>query len=309
MNNRSLFRFVTVLFAGIVVFAPWHARAFTIAPAIIELTVKPGETTKTLIRVENTSDTTKYYAFSVQKFIPKGNLGQQEFLPVSETAGLPEWVYFDRPILQLNPGESVTLPIVLRVPSDATPGGHYAAVFFSEQSTLESGSVGMVARTGALLLVTVEGNINKDFHIDTFSASSNVVSRLPVDFQTEISNQGNTHLTPEGEVRIQNMFGNTVASYPINPANGKILPASSRLLTVRWDKRSGDISGLFSGLRSEWRNFGFGKYTAHLRVDVDGQAKESQVVLWVFPWRTLILFGAVIILILGFIGVRRVVRK
>jgi hypothetical protein len=309
LNTRFSYLLGGLALTLLVFFAPVGVNAFTIAPAIIELDVQPGETTRTTIRIENTSDSKRYYAFSIQKFIPKGNLGQQEFLPPEETDGLPEWIFFDRPILELEAGETASLPIIVRVPSDAAPGGHYAAVFFSEQSELVAGSVGIVARTGSLFFVTVGGSTNMDYAIERFAASEEHTSSLPIDFEAEVSNQGNTHFAPEGEIRVTNMFGNTVASYDLNPAGSNILPSSSRVFQVRWEKRPPDSEDLFFGIKEEWRNFGFGKYTATLKVSVDGVEMERQAAVWIFPWRTLTVIGVLLTLILGTVVVRRAVNK
>jgi len=284
---------------------PLSVDAFSISPPILEFEANPGETVRTNIRVQNTSDANKIYAFTIQKFISKGGLGQQEFLPPTETDGLPEWLYFDRPLLELEPGESYDLPIVLRVPMDAKSGGHFVAVLFAEQAELSRGAVGIVPRTGTLIFLTVRGNVLKSFEIESFLSSPVSPSHLPIDFSANLSNTGNVHIRPEGRLRITNMFGNTVASYPLNPSGARILPASRRSFQIAWENKDTLKKGYFSELREEFRNFGFGKYSAELTIKVGTIERTVVHELWIWPWRIIVFSGVLLVAVLSIFVMRK----
>lgn len=309
MNVFRLIKTKVLLTALYFIILPASVHAFSVSPPITELEANPGETLRADIRIQNTSEVNKVYAFTIQKFIPKGESGQQEFLPPTETDGFPEWIYFDRAAVELEAGQSVNLPIVIRVPETAEPGGYYAAVLFSEHADLSTGSVGIVPRTGSLFFLTVHGNLVKSVSIDSFQASPGASSHLPVDFSVRLANDGNVHVQPEGEVRVRNMFGNTVASYPLNPTGGRILPASHRSYQVTWTKQAAGPKHLFSGFAEEWRNFGFGKYTAEVMASVDGEPQHAQAVVWIWPWRTMALFTLIILVSAGAYFVRRMMRR
>lgn len=286
-------------------FFPFTVKAFSISPPILEFEANPGETVRTNIRVQNTSDAKKIYAFTIQKFISKGEFGQQEFLPPTETKGLPEWLYFDRPLLELEAGESYDLPIVIRIPKDADPGGHFVVVLFAEQTNLSRGDVGLVPRTGTLIFLTVKGNILKSYGVEAMKSIPHSPSHLPVEFSTNISNTGNVHIQPEGRLRITNMFGNTVAAYPMNPTEGRILPGGRRTFHMSWENKAPGKTGLLSGLREEFRNFGFGRYRAELTVTVDTNTQTIVKDVWVWPWRMMFVFGGIAILVIGILMFRK----
>ena len=174
---RAFFRrFILTIAIALV---PASALAFSVSPAIIEISVEPGTSQVTYVRVTNDSQVPHAYAFSIQKFIPKGESGQQEFLPISETDGLPDWMHLDRASLTLRAGESANLPVAIRVPSTAKPGGYYAALFFSEDTQLPSGGgTATVARTGVLFLVTVPGDAAADLRLRSFEIAAEVRERL-----------------------------------------------------------------------------------------------------------------------------------
>lgn len=299
----------TIVAALYLIIFPTAAGAFSISPPIIELDANPGDMIRTSIRIQNTSFEKKYYVFTVQKFIPKGELGQQEFLPPSETSGLPEWLYFDRSVLELESGEAMELPIMIRVPSNAKSGGHYAAVLFSEQTELAQGAVGIVPRTGSLVLLTVGGNLLRSYSIDQFHFTPEHPSHLPVEFNTVLSNTGNTHFQPEGSIRIKNMFGNTVASYPLNPTKSRLLPASKRSFQTIWDKPAEQATGPLADLVNEWRNFGLGKYTAELTIRLGSEDRVQTIEIWIWPWRSLLLLGLVILCAISFSVGRKVFKS
>ncbi len=284
---------------------PAGAKAFSVSPPILEFEANPGETVRTSIRIQNTSDTKKVYAFTIQKFIAKGESGMQDFLPPTETKGLPEWMYFDRPVLELESGASFDLPIVIRVPENADPGGHFSAVLFAEQAELSRGAVGIVPRTGTLVFLTVRGNILKSFSLGSLSAESETQAHLPVDFSLTASNTGNVHIRPEGKLRIKNMFGNTVASYPINENGGRILPGSQRAFQMTWENQDPLPASMFSELKEEFRNFGFGKYTAEATLIVDANEQIVMTEIWIWPWRILTIALSLIVILTGVFLLRK----
>ncbi len=284
--------FLTIALVSSVALAG-SSKAFTVSPPIVDIEVEPGSAQTVFINVTNEEAVAKTYAFVVQKFIPKGERGQQDFLPPEETSGLPEWMYFDDTSIRLSPSESRNVPVGLRIPSDARAGGHYVALFFSEQlGGAEQGqALTTVSRTGVLFLITVTGDTSPKFILDDFRAEQTSYQHLPVGFRMKLTNLGGTHAAPQGEIRIQNIFGSTVAKLTVNQEGSRVLPGSSRSYAPVWSVGVVEPgTGYLTRLRNEIRNFGFGSYTARLALTGPGSVGATEVVASFSVWPKTLLY-------------------
>jgi hypothetical protein len=91
----------------------------------------------------------------VQKFVAAGG-GAPQFLPPSDTAGLPEWVRVSTPKVALRGGESRTIQVDIRPPANEVSRGHSVALFATEVPP-EGGNVQVAKRIATLWFVTVQG--------------------------------------------------------------------------------------------------------------------------------------------------------
>lgn len=278
------------------------AAAFHLSPALWDFSSVPGKTMSGTIRVANDEDARKTYFISIQKFLPKGESGQQDFLPLWDTTGLPSWIFVAQSSLELQAGESRDVPFVIKVPKNASPGGYYAAIFFSSEPPVAGpqGKVVTSERTGSLILLTVEGELVHRTTVRDFSLTNRSPFRsLPVGFQTMIENSGNVHELPLGTITIKNYFGSIVARLPLNPEGGRVLPGSARRYVSIWQNgQTHPTSGFFSTAAEELRQFAIGRYTATLTIN--GQ-EEGNVLLTatfsVWPKELLICTLGIIILL------------
>lgn len=318
MRYRFLSAFVLFFLQASVV------HAFAVSPVIVDQTLDPGTSSQGVIRVTNDTEQDQTYYASVQNFVPQGEEGQQEFLPETDASGLVTWITLDKPSFLLAAHESQDFPWVLRLPQDAEPGGHYAAIFFSTLPQSKEGtSVGVGAKTGVLFLVNVTGNIKEEMSVESFRALShdNLIyaqetsyfDRLPVNFELRVRNEGSVHVQPTGSIRVTNILGNTVASVPLNPAMGRVLPSSVRKIRSSWGPEDLPMNaGFFTDIQSEWKGFAIGKYTAVADASYGAkhQRLSASVSFWVIPWRLLLAaFLALIILIVLLKGYNRMVVR
>lgn len=299
---------ITVLTLSLLSSSPVHA--ISVGPALVDVSVDAGKQTDFSILVTNEEQEALSFALTIQKFIPQGDSGRTYFLPASDTSGLPDWLYLEAPTITLRPGESRRLPVSLRVPNDATPGGHYAAIFLTQTSldTSAGQNVSAIPRIGVLVFATVNGTLVERIALRDASAEQVDSSRLPVRFTAVIENQGNVHVQPKIQIEIVNAFGNTVAEIDANTDEGRVLPGSKRVYQAEWAKaRVDDGQGFLHGLEQELRNWGLGWYEARIQVASRvGDAGEMRVRFQVWPWRTL-LVGAAFVLVL--VMAYKLVRK
>lgn len=267
------------------------AHALTVQPAIEEVQADPGKGDTKFLKITNDEDSTQTFFVTIQKFVPKGENGQQEFLPLTDTKGLPEWMYVDKPQVTLKPGESDTLQVSIRVPPGAAPGGYYAALFLAKRQNPED-ALAMLPRLGVLFFVRVNGNLQEHLSLTSFAVDKDSYDSLPVGFRTVIANEGMVHEQPVGTIRVRNLFGQTVASFSANPEGNRILPASSHVLLSRWEKGEG------------WSGFAIGPYVATVTFNGPGFSGDvtREVRFSVWPWR-LMAYAAGLLVLLVFLAV------
>jgi len=305
---------MVVLVIGFAFFGmPRFVSAFALEPGIIELSADPGETVQTNITIINDEPESKTYFFSVQKFIPKGSFGQQEFLPETDRSGLPSWIVAPSSSITLQPGQVMRAPIEIVVPENATPGGYYAAIFFStvtnaSPTNSQGETVGL--RTGSLLLFTVNGSLAPKYYVRDFLIDHvRVYNSLPIRFTIRILNNGRTHVQPTGHITIRNMFGAHVATLLVNADGGRVLPNSLREFSSVWEEESVESQDLFTAITEELQHFAFGSYTAELEMVGPGseENRKASVKFSVRPrWTFVVAFIVIAFVSLSVIVLARV---
>lgn len=267
---------------------PMSAGAIAITPALIEASAAPGQYASFTITLTNDEPESRTILPTIQKFIPLGTDGRQTFLPPEDRTGLPNWTLMDSTGITLRPGERRAFLARIQVPTDATPGGRYEAIFFSSEPMIqiEQANVGFRSRIGALVLFTVEGDVPTRLAISQFRlADTNTQTSLSGVATVRLHNDGVGHIVPEGSVVIRNLFGKIVARYPINPKKSHLLPASDRDFQVAFGTQV-KSSGWIRSTIEELSNFGLGRYS----ITVEGVQHQALSVaalpLTVVPWHT-----------------------
>jgi len=299
MKKALIFLILLFLILG---FFPFQSLALTISPAKIIISADPGEKVETTMRVRNDLERTVTHISSVERYTVRGG---EEPIFYPEAFGLPTWIEVPSE-LTLGPGESVDVPVKIRIPEDAPPGGHYAAIFWATAPPKGEGAVGIVTKVGALVLLEVSGEVIESGEVVDFRAPKKLFTHRPVSFSFALKNTGNVHLMPSGEVIIKNIFGRTLAILKVNPGEYYALPETTRTFTTQnWEPEGGlpkiEGKGFLAELKREKAGFALGYFKADLNLEYGKERKTGQASFgfWVLPWRILligILILAVIIL-------------
>jgi len=280
-------------------------QALEIAPPIVNLTVSPGQTTSVRIYIRDVSTTNLIVTGQANDFVAAGEDGTPKLLlndNGSDPYSMKNWIT-DLPSLTLIPREIKAMTITLKVPQNATPGGHYGVVrFTATPPDLKDTGVSLSASLGALLLVTVTGTISENLSVQEFSVNQNeqtgsFFESAPLNFLERFKNSGNIHEQPTGQVVVTDMLGHKFAVLTVNQSSSNVLPNSIRKYEEKLDETViGDKKM-------------FGRYTAELKVTY-GESKKtltSTVSFWVIPYK-LILF-TLLGLVLAFFGMRTLIRS
>lgn len=297
--------------------AQHSAYALTVSPAIIELSVDPGQTiTKEITLFNETGVSIQLFA-TTQDFEAAGEGGQPKFLPKavpSNEASASNWVTVSPSQIVVEPGKFVKTQFTVTVPANADPGGHYLAVFWGIQPPVISGpaAVAIGAKIGSLVLIGVTGDIVEQGSLKEFTLpKGSVYTHLPVEMAFRFFNSGNIHLKPKGDIIVRNLLGGKVTTISANDKEARVLPNQTRQFFATWQRQSPDLGAdslgwwqkFWSEFQQERSNFALGRYTAQLNLNY-GQDKSNtaRLAFWVIPWALLIVYLILLIILLIVIG-------
>ena len=298
--NR-VFSVVAVFTLGLVVAFPSLVYAqsvpgqgLEISPPLLDLKADPGQEIKTALQVRNVTQGPLVIRANFEDFVAGGEDGQPKIL-LSEGDKSPysikDWLSTP-PEVTLAPGQRQAIEVSIRVPKDASPGGHYGVVRFSgTPPEIENTGVSLSASVGTLFLVSVAGDITQSAKVAELFTSQNGKRRSlfeygPIDITTRVENSGNVHFQPKGTVQVKDIFGRTVHLAQFNEDNRNVLPGSVRKFDNRLDKK-----------------LLFGRYTVQSDVvyGTENQIASAKSTFWVVPYKliALILAGIILLILLG----------
>lgn len=280
-------------------------QALEIAPPVLNLSGNPGETVKSEISLRDVSPTNLIVTGEINDFTAGGEDGTPKLLlEEGETSpySMKDW-YAPLARLTLKPREIRKLPVTIRIPENAAPGGYYSVVrFTATPPELEGTGVSLSASLGALVLMRVNGQAKEGLEIAEFSTTkagkqTNLFEFTPVNFMVRLKNIGTIHEQPAGQVTITDMFGKKVATVNVNLPPRNILPQSTRKFEAPLD------SSVIGNKKL------FGRYTADLKVTYGSnkQTVTSQTTFWVIPYR--IIGISIAAMVIAFFALRFMIRR
>jgi len=289
--KKTTFSFILSSLILIAVFTPRVLAQTSVSlaaiPPRLEISAQPGETIQETIKVRNDSETELVVKTEVEDFIVKDDQGTP--VPVKqEVSGrwsLASWVYLSPKQTILKPKTTQVISLVITVPADALPGGHYAMIVHSPLNEANLGGSGatIAQKVGTLIYLDVAGKINEDTNLLKFEAVPPLAEYGPIKLITQIQNLSDVHIKPIGQITISNLFSQKSASLPLEQVN--IFPFQSRT-----------YENEFSG---KWH---FGRYKAELEAAYgkSGQVVTGLIYFWIIPWKiiTAAVLGLIIIIVL-----------
>lgn len=261
---------------------------FIIGPGKTEISIDPGETVTRELTVTNRTGETNTFSIEQEDFTAaSGTTDTVELLGDQRgPASLVDLLNPELTEFTLEQGEEIAFQVEVTAPEDAEPGGRYGAVIISNAPDEgESGTARVTTRLASLFLVRIEGDVEESGQLTDFrmAGPSSVFldSSGPEQFEILFENTGNVHLTPYGQITVQNMFGQTVKTLPIDAYFA--LPDSTRYRAI---DNSDD-------------GFRIGRYTANLQLNrsYGNNVDYQSVSYWVIPWKILLVALLVIFLI------------
>lgn len=325
--SKSLTALVTV--CGLVLATNGLANAqgtngtnITTSPVSASLTGIPGSSVSTTLQVQNNEPTPVRINVQLETFKAYGASGQAQIYPAPANADFMKWVSFSQTTFVAQPNLWVPVTMTINLPKYASLGYYYAVVFKPQVATV-SAKNNSIIKSGNAILVLLDAktaNANPQLQLASFVATKKLFEYLPVSFSINVRNSGNIYLPPNGDIFISKSsnFKSDIATIPINPAGGNVLPESNRVFNLTWDNgfpvfeaktingqkvvdAKGNQVQQLQWNFSQANNLRFGKYYAKLVMTYNDGTREIPVVatlsFWVIPWKLLSVVAVIVVLL------------
>lgn len=300
----------SVFFACASVLHADNSLSVTVTPPLFQLTIGPGDNWASTIKIVNNNSYDVTYYAQLMNFQADGETGASKFTPIIDetpadrSVSLANWIQITSDPIVVAAGTSLAVPFSVHIPENAEPGGHYAAILIGTQPpATDIGNVVKVSSyVSSLLFVRIKGDVIEGGRIREFSTDKSLYQTQAANFTLRFENTGNTHLQPQGDIEIFNMWGKERGKLEINQKSnfGNVLPKSIRKFNFSW---VGEESAFDIGRYSAVVTLGYG--------DEGRQNASAVTYFWVVPIvpvaSTLGAFILFVLLVTWFI--RRYIRR
>ena len=192
-------------------------------------TLSPGETFGDSVAVSNLGDRPiNFSIFAKDAFSVPNQGGFAAGRDEDEPADVGSWISLKANSYLAEPGTRAEIPFSITVPDDAEPGDHAGGILVADADLAEIDfsdpgvNLQTRERVGARVYVRVEGPITPALTIDSIVVDHDTPA-IGIPFVSnsgtarvdwEITNSGNTRLTPTAVLKVKGLFGRTVATLP-----------------------------------------------------------------------------------------------
>lgn len=260
------------------------STSVSVSPAIIEIPVGGEYVVKKEVRVFNLSSE----AIPMKAFKESFSIENKEDLTKEQLSkyDASSWIHIkpDDTDFILQPNESKTIELEIIQPEGASPGGHYATIYFVPLNPVgqsEGTSALIQTRVGVLVLMKTEGDIVENLKVKEFITPS-IIDNSNISLNLKLLNDGNVHVLPVGKINIYDDLRNTlVNSINIDPSLS--LPGIERIIQIETN-----------------HNFAFGKLSAEVEISYgqDKVLKSEKLSILIIPYKHLIVLVLISIFVI-----------
>lgn len=184
------------------------------------------------------------------------------------------WAEFDQANYHIEPGQEVEVSYSLKVPTGATPGGHYG-VLFAEVQSGAGGMIGRNKRVGTVVYATVKGEYKTGAELSQPGASFFQIYP-PLTAHTAVKNTGNASFVATTTFKVSDIFG---GEKYVTQLEQDVISETTRATELAW---------------KDSPSFGLFKVAVNTKA-LDKQVSYESYVLMAPFW----VFGLVAILVVG----------
>lgn len=273
-------------------------KDFVVGPGKQEFFLKPGETARAEIIVSNRMGEDRMFELNVEDFKGSRDINKSVELlgDVDGPYSLKKYINFEEKRFLLPNGTRARIPVTIKIPENAEPGGFYGSLVVSTVKPIDKqdasggakGGVPLELRSAVLFFIRVDGFVHEegklvDFRIlndrNLFSGGEEV--RLQLIFE----NNGSVHLDPYGEISVSNIMGQEIISKEIDPWYSMPDSLRSREDNIKTD----GMMGRYAVSANIYRGYG----------DMEDIKSYDKMTLtfWVIPWNYILIIFVVVLLL------------
>ena len=294
----------------------------TVSPPVIELNAKPGDKLTEKFRIRNNASSPVDLSLDVKKLSSDATSGEPIPAEPKSDDEFISWLKVDHNQIKALPKEWSDVTFTLDIPENAAYG-YYYVLRIQPQNQNRVNGVGTTVKgevyVVVLLNVLKEGAIAKG-ELLNFTPSTFVSEYLPVDFTAKITNKGNIHIKPAGNIFIRSFHQKDVAILNINDGHASVLPGGNRTFTTSWNDgfivRTPVIENGVAKIDAKGKpvttitinwdkltHFRIGPYTATLLMVYDDGKRDATIegstTFWLIPYTAiLVIVVSIIVLII-----------
>lgn len=213
-----------------------NTESILMSPASKRYDVKAGESLTDTLRVVNDGQVAYDFSVYARPYSVNDESYVPDFTAEAQNADAYKWVNFEKTSFRLEPGAFVEVEYTIRVPANATPGGHYGVLFAETQPSSDQAGQSVVRkkRVGSILYATVDGNVTqsgKSLGITIPFLQYNA----PLAVSERVSNSGNTDFIVKTNVEVADIFGGVKYR---GQRESAVLPSTTRNVVSNWQSPS-----------------------------------------------------------------------
>lgn len=203
------------------------AADYSVAPLLIEHSIEPRDMLEESVKITNTSDR-KLRIFPTVNQITLGEEGEiKSFVPPSmsdNTTSITSWISVTRGRVEINPGETIKIPVSITVNPNAVAGEYHAFIGFAEGSKRdEVEALVMAGRApGVVVRLSLVEKRSEYLRLNRFVIDRFVTNHKNATVSYELENVGGLPITPSGEIIFYNSRGEEIAAVAVNAEQNSI---------------------------------------------------------------------------------------
>jgi hypothetical protein len=206
-----------------------NASDITIQPLLLDLELVSREVVTHDITLTNDSDTKLTVYATVNEIAIDGSGDIKEFIsPVmtDRTSTVTSWIEITRGRIELEPRETKTVPLTIRMHPQTKPGVYHAFIGFVPDKKRPDAEVTALQGNaeGLILKIALDEVRNELLRISKFQSNRIIFNESRRSIEIEVQNDGDADSIPSGEIIFYNSRGEEVASTPANET-GVTVPA------------------------------------------------------------------------------------
>jgi len=314
--------FISAIFLLIntkLIFAADLNTSLGFAPDSLYLDLNPGETYngEVILWSHDLNSITLYSAITTFKQVDKfpGTAAplfenKDTIYPFSGTSWVTEVP--SQVVLKEGGENTIHIPFKIKVPLNTKDGLYRVKITFTTNSDFESHSNVQTKNNlliGPAILITVGDNLKESLQFQNMTIRNNntafftdkdLYNSLPVKFTTSLVNDGQTYVTPIGDIVIYNWLNQEIDRIKFNKDKLSLIDNEIGLYNTSWEANQQFLDLIVNNKIS------FGKLHAKLILTYSNENQSfntlsSQTTFWVIPWKILIIL---ILTIISFITLK-----